>query len=715
MEHTGSKGRGWIDHYEKGEFTDRKYFDFDYNSEYFVINVDKYSENIIGGVTGTHSKSVTGASNQTSIHFADVNATGNVTMTITGLASLTANGYNWGHRITVSVNTTTAYYDNQSVLNETTFILTETQFNNIELDANGFPIFNVTYSNGTNINFHVDKWINYTSYDVRINHSSAIEVTTVYFYYEANPTLTSGSDGLSTYPYFEDWSTNISTVKYDISGSSTIENGELNLTGDGSWTTHIQTLQTFSRPFILEMDARSETTTIEAILGWSDSNTNSIAFYPKSSGSTLNARYEDTPYGAIAQTTTPRRFKLVVKPTQGYAWYVNNTLLYDNAIGTHDTRELTLATYNADNPLFLDNHIIRSYMVDIPTFTMGADETGIVSVYFTSAGHANSETKITTDSSVIINGTTSEGVPITNITLNTNSTGTMNLEISMNVVENSTVETESCANGECNHNMSINVSYNITDASIRGTIDDSLYQIAEFKGNLTNTTTDANITSSIWSSGNITHTSSYIAPNVTEWYNITLVFNNASINAQTNQTCEWNLTCTITTSATDVDGNTIYWNTTINETTITGENPQFTNTSKLTLGTHTIFSNVTDLNGTIGDLPYPEDNITRTLTVSDTIAPSPVTNLANTTSEYWVNWTWTNPPESDWNHTEVWIDAAWEVNTSNAYYNWTSSEGLTVNLELKSADVRDNVNATTVTDSVTMNTTAQANQIITGW
>ena len=109
-------------------------------------------------------------------------------------------------------------------------------------------------------------------------------------------------------------------------------------------------------------------------------------------------------------------------------------------------------------------------------------------------------------------------------------------------------------------------------------------------------------------------------------------------------------------------------------------------------------------------------NLSKVLTISDTIAPYPVTNLANTTLNFSVNWTWTNPTESDWSHTEVWINTNWKINTSNTYYNWTSAEGLTVNVELKSADVRDNVNSTTVTDSVTMNgTAAQSNQIIGGW
>jgi subtilisin len=51
--------------------------------------------------------------------------------------------------------------------------------------------------------------------------------------------------------------------------------------------------------------------------------------------------------------------------------------------------------------------------------------------------------------------------------------------------------------------------------------------------------------------------------------------------------------------------------------------------------------------------------------------PASITNLANTTGNFWINWTWTNPPDADFNHTMVYINGTLEENVSTPqnYYN----------------------------------------------
>jgi len=90
---------------------------------------------------------------------------------------------------------------------------------------------------------------------------------------------------------------------------------------------------------------------------------------------------------------------------------------------------------------------------------------------------------------------------------------------------------------------------------------------------------------------------------------------------------------------------------------------------------------------------YPRGWVVRV----DTTPPSSISNLTSTTGTTWINWTWTNPPDVDFNYTMVYLNGTWITNSSNEYYNAT---GLIPNtsytISIRTVDKVGNVNMTWV-------------------
>jgi hypothetical protein len=87
----------------------------------------------------------------------------------------------------------------------------------------------------------------------------------------------------------------------------------------------------------------------------------------------------------------------------------------------------------------------------------------------------------------------------------------------------------------------------------------------------------------------------------------------------------------------------------------------------------------------------------------DTTPPASITNLANTTTPaFYINWTWTNPSDSDFNHTEIYIDGSFITNTSNQYYNDSYSVRATVTIGTHTVDTSNNVNTTWINQTTTI-------------
>lgn len=88
-------------------------------------------------------------------------------------------------------------------------------------------------------------------------------------------------------------------------------------------------------------------------------------------------------------------------------------------------------------------------------------------------------------------------------------------------------------------------------------------------------------------------------------------------------------------------------------------------------------------------------------TVPDTTAPACVIGLNEVNvGSSWINWTWTNPTDEDFNYATVYIDGAFVENTSTGYYNLTGlSEGTAHTISTKTVDTSGNINSTWVNDS----------------
>ena len=107
------------------------------------------------------------------------------------------------------------------------------------------------------------------------------------------------------------------------------------------------------------------------------------------------------------------------------------------------------------------------------------------------------------------------------------------------------------------------------------------------------------------------------------------------------------------------------------------------------IGTRTVDEvgnvNGTWVNGTAKTLP------------PDTTPPASITNLSYLNGTTWINWTWTNPPDPDFDYTMVYLNGTWKTNTSNPFYMAT---GLTPDtlyeIGTRTVDEVGNVNGTWV-------------------
>ncbi|NYT19670.1 MAG: hypothetical protein GKC08_05205, partial [Methanosarcinales archaeon] len=61
------------------------------------------------------------------------------------------------------------------------------------------------------------------------------------------------------------------------------------------------------------------------------------------------------------------------------------------------------------------------------------------------------------------------------------------------------------------------------------------------------------------------------------------------------------------------------------------------------------------------------------LAVADeTLPPGNVTDLAGTPGETWIDWSWSNPDDTDFAHVEIYLDGTFETTTSSTSYTTTN-------------------------------------------
>jgi PGF-pre-PGF domain-containing protein len=93
------------------------------------------------------------------------------------------------------------------------------------------------------------------------------------------------------------------------------------------------------------------------------------------------------------------------------------------------------------------------------------------------------------------------------------------------------------------------------------------------------------------------------------------------------------------------------------------------------------------------------------LDVVDTVPPTGVRNLNETsTATTCINWTWTNPDDTDFNHTMVYLDGKLKEKISNKFYNATGLyPNTTYEIATRTVDVNGNINTTWQNDTATTN------------
>ena len=119
--------------------------------------------------------------------------------------------------------------------------------------------------------------------------------------------------------------------------------------------------------------------------------------------------------------------------------------------------------------------------------------------------------------------------------------------------------------------------------------------------------------------------------------------------------------------------------------------------------TYTIGTKTVDDSGNINAVLVTDTAVTST--GADTTPPASISNLGETSKgTTWILWSWTNPSDSDFSHTEVYINGVFkaDVNAPGNSYNATGlSPGTTYTIETKTVDDSGNTNAALVTDTAT--------------
>ena len=120
-------------------------------------------------------------------------------------------------------------------------------------------------------------------------------------------------------------------------------------------------------------------------------------------------------------------------------------------------------------------------------------------------------------------------------------------------------------------------------------------------------------------------------------------------------------------------------------------------------GTSALTIEYASLNNESGALITPltsNGKIAVSLSLVDTLPPSSIRDLVSNSGSSWINWTWTNPSDSDFNHTMVYLDGKFVDNTSDLYFNATNLiQGTLHTIGTRTVDLSGNVNETWVNDT----------------
>ncbi len=120
-----------------------------------------------------------------------------------------------------------------------------------------------------------------------------------------------------------------------------------------------------------------------------------------------------------------------------------------------------------------------------------------------------------------------------------------------------------------------------------------------------------------------------------------------------------------------------------------------------TVGLRNVSVNGTNANGTSNTIYW-------NVTVQDITPPASITGLTNTTGNFYHNWTWINPTDTDFNYTMIYLNGAFIQNQSTNFYNLTANAHNITTISTHTVDILGNVNSTWVNQ-----TSAIPNNLIT--
>ncbi|WP_187151893.1 right-handed parallel beta-helix repeat-containing protein [Methanosarcina siciliae] len=115
-------------------------------------------------------------------------------------------------------------------------------------------------------------------------------------------------------------------------------------------------------------------------------------------------------------------------------------------------------------------------------------------------------------------------------------------------------------------------------------------------------------------------------------------------------------------------------------------------------GTHSVNVSAMD---EVGNIVW-DNSTSYTAIMSENLPPSSITNLQSTSESTRINWTWQNPPDPDFNHTETYLNNIFQTNTSTEFFNATGLEPETeYTISTRTVDVSGNINETWVNSTAT--------------
>ncbi|MEL7663859.1 MAG: CARDB domain-containing protein [Methanosarcina mazei] len=115
-------------------------------------------------------------------------------------------------------------------------------------------------------------------------------------------------------------------------------------------------------------------------------------------------------------------------------------------------------------------------------------------------------------------------------------------------------------------------------------------------------------------------------------------------------------------------------------------------------GTHSVNVSAVDESGNVAW----NNSTTYTALTPDNLPPSSITNLQSTSGNTWINWTWQNPTDPDFNHTEIYLNNVFQTSTSTEFYNAIGLEPETsYTIGIRTADIYGNLNETWVNSTAT--------------